>query len=90
MKYSVKFTKRAEKDLSALSKDTRIKIIEALELLAINPFSELINSKKLRTNQNLFRIRIGSYRVIYEVHGTTLVIIVVRIGHRKDVYRYLK
>ena len=88
--FEIKLTKRARKDLSALPKQTYEKILDSLELLRINPFAEILQFKKLRTRQNLYRIRVGNYQVIYEVHGNELIIIVVRIGHRKDVYRYLK
>ena len=87
--YSVKFTKNAQKELQRLPKKDRIRILDSLELLRINPFAEIIQFKKLRTNQSLYRVRIGDYRVIYEVHADILLIIVVRVGHRKDVYRYL-
>lgn len=88
--YSVKFTKRALKELNQLPKDARNSVIESLELLQVNPYAEILQVKKLRGQRNLYRIRIGNYRVIYEIYGGMLVIIVVRIGHRKDVYEYLR
>lgn len=88
--YSVKLTGRASKDLKKLPKEVKRKIIESLELLQINPFAEILQFKKLRGGSNLYRIRIGNYRVIYEVKADLLIIIVIRVGHRKDVYRFLK
>lgn len=88
--YAVKFTKNALKELKKLPKLAQDKILDSLEVLAVNPYAEVLNFKKLRGNQKLFRIRVGDYRIIYEIHGHELVIIVVRIGHRKDVYNYLK
>lgn len=88
--YRVKLSSRAVKDLNKLSQETRERIIGSLEILKLNPFAEIIQFKKLKGRSNLYRIRIGNYRVIYEVQGDILVIIVVRIGHRKDVYNYLK
>jgi mRNA interferase RelE/StbE len=90
MIYQVKFTKRASRELMKIPLAVREKITSSLELLRINPFAEIIQFKKLRTNQRLYRIRIGDYRVIYEIHAEVLIIIVIRLGHRKDVYRYLK
>ena len=87
--YALKFTKHALKELQKLPKQARLRILDSLELLRINPFAEIIQFKKLRTNQSLYRVRIGEYRVIYEVHGDVLMILVVRVGHRRDVYRYL-
>lgn len=88
--YKVKLSNRAIKDLKKIRKEVSKKIIESLELLSINPFAEVLNTKKLRVNGNLYRIRIGDYRVIYEIKSDLLIILVVRIGHRKDVYEYLK
>ena len=90
MTYQVKFSRRAEKDLHSLPQDAAWKILDSLELLRINPFAEILQFKKLKTNQSLYRIRIGNYRMIYEVKAGILVIVVIRVGHRKDVYRYLK
>jgi mRNA interferase RelE/StbE len=87
--YTVKFTKRALKDLAGLDKATHNKILESLPLLEVNPFAEILQFKKLRGQKSLYRIRIGNYRVVYEVRGAELIIVVIRIGHRKDVYRYL-
>ena len=88
--YKVRLSSRALKDLKKLEKETQSKVIESLEILKLNPFAEIIQYKKLKGRNQLYRIRIGSYRVIYEIQGEILVIIVIRIGHRKDVYRYLK
>ena len=88
--YQVKISSRAIKDLKKLGEDTQSKIIESLEILKLNPFAEIIQYKKLKDRNQLYRIRIGNYRVIYEIQGDVLLIIVIRVGHRKDVYRYLK
>lgn len=85
--YKIEFTKSALKEFKKVSKKIRDKLLEALELLATNPYSELIKSKKIRGAQNLFRIRIGDYRVVYEVQKNILKIIVIKIGHRREVYR---
>lgn len=87
--YQVKFSQRAEKEIKKLPKPIAKKIVESISLLATNPFAEVLRFKKLRTQANLYRIRVGDYRVIYEIKGDLLLVIVVRIGHRKDVYRYL-
>lgn len=88
--YKVKLSNRATKDLKKIRKEISKKVIESLELLSINPFAEVLNTKKLKVNGNLYRIRIGDYRVIYEIKSDLLIILVVRVGHRKDVYEYLK
>jgi len=44
-------------------------------------------SRKLTGHEDVFRIRVGVYRIIYSVSGRTLVIVILKVGHRKDVYR---
>ena len=88
--YTVQLSNRATKELKKVRKEVAKRIIESLELLAVNPYAEVLNFKKLKTNASLFRIRIGDYRVIYEIKADLLIVLVVRVGHRKDVYDYLK
>lgn len=85
--YRIEFTKSAQKEFVKLSKKVQDKIVDSLQLLATNPFSELIKFKKIRGADNLFRIRIGDYRVVYEIKKNVLMIIVIKVGHRKEVYR---
>jgi mRNA interferase RelE/StbE len=47
------------------------------------------STTKMKENNNFHKIRIGNYRVIYEIHDEILVILVLKIGHRKDVYNHL-
>ena len=88
--YRVKLTKRAAKELERLPKGAHQKIIESLDVLRINPFAEVIQFRKLKTRNDLYRVRVGDYRVVYSIHADILLIRVVRVGQRKDVYRYLK
>jgi len=44
---------------------------------------------KMKGNNNFHKIRVGDYRIIYEINNDTLVILVVKIGHRKDIYKHL-
>lgn len=62
-----------------------LEILQAVEALVGNPFP--IGSTKLIGTVDVHRIRVEKYRVIYEVQGIELVIEVIRVGHRKDVYR---
>jgi mRNA interferase RelE/StbE len=61
------------------------KIITAIEGLAGDP--RPVGCKKLVGSEHTFRIRVGDYRVIYDIKDNTLVVLVVRIRHRRDVYR---
>ncbi len=60
------------------------KILKTIQGLADNP--RPISSKML-TNEELYRIRIGNYRILYEIYDDRLVVLVVKAGHRKDVYK---
>ena len=86
--YRVFFTKSAHKEYRKLPKPTRKKIDEVLEILRINPTSEILRIKKLQGREGHYRIRVGDYRIIYAPKLNQLVIRVIRVGHRSDVYRY--
>jgi mRNA interferase RelE/StbE len=83
--YRIIFSKTAEKDLDKLPVITIKKISKAIDNLAENP--RPVGCKKLKsTEDNLWRIRIGDYRVIYEITDEIKVIDIRRIRHRKDIY----
>ncbi|MCC6220852.1 MAG: type II toxin-antitoxin system RelE/ParE family toxin [Deltaproteobacteria bacterium] len=84
--YAVEFVHSARKEFNKLPLKIQDRIVEALKVLSINPFSELLKIKKLKGQEQLYRIRIGDYRVLYEVRRTALVVLVVKIGHRREVY----
>lgn len=85
MAYRIEFKPSAGKALAALPKPTQKRLLGRIEGLKDNPTPE--GSKKLKGLEDLYRIRIGDYRVVYEVQGDVLLVLVVRIGHRRDVYR---
>lgn len=79
--------RHAEKDLKKLSKETFSAIIENIRSLANNPHPP--NSKKIKGSPNDWRLRIGDYRVLYEINNATKAITVMRVKHRRDAYRNL-
>lgn len=85
--YRIEFTKSAEKEFARLPARIRSKTTEALHLLSQNPYSELLKIKKLKGAEDLFRIRLGDYRVVYEIRNDRLIVLVIKIGHRREVYR---
>ena len=85
--YRVEFTKSSRKEFERLPGKLRLKTAEALHLLSQNPYSELLKIKKLKGAEGLYRIRLGDYRVVYEIRDERLVVIVIKIGHRREVYR---
>lgn len=82
--YTVQLKKSAEKELLALPAQVQVRILTALEALAHDPRPN--GCKKLKGHENTYRIRVGDYRVIYEVHDGKLLVYVLRIADRKDVY----
>jgi mRNA interferase RelE/StbE len=74
----------AGKDLEAVPKRDRAGIVERISELASDPRPS--GSEKL-SGDDRYRVRQGAYRVVYSVDDTTRMVIVVKIGHRKDVYR---
>ena len=84
MTYAVDILRSAQKELARLDRQDHPRIIAAIESLAHDPRPP--GSKKL-TGRPAWRIRIGPYRVIYEIHDGKLTVLVVAVGHRSEVYR---
>ncbi len=85
MPYSIAFRPAALRALESLPQPTRRRVRAAIDTLAYHPLPPGV--KKLRVPQGWFRIRIGDYRVVYDVQHAHLVVLVVRVGHRREVYR---
>jgi len=83
--YSIDFRPSALKALRKLPKSVRIRVAETLDSLASQPFPSGV--KKLINEENVFRVRVGDYRIVYQVISDKLLILVLRVGHRKDIYR---
>jgi len=83
-KYELRFRKSVGKDLDPIPKRDVQRIIEAIQALADNPRPP--QSMKL-SGAEKYRLRCGVYRVLYEIHDNVLLVCVVKVGHRKDVYR---
>lgn len=83
--YSIQITPRARKDIRGLDRKTRRRINEAILSLAQNP--RPLGVRKLKGAEGLWRIRVGPYRVIYEIRDNKIVVIIVRVRHRRDAYR---
>jgi len=85
MSYKLVLKRSAEKELLALPKNQAFKVKEAIEGLADDPRPN--GCKKMTGRTDDYRIRVGSYRVIYSVSDKEVTVKVIKIGHRKDVYR---
>lgn len=84
MTYKVEFDHSASKELMALPAIVRERIIGALRKLARDPFAAS-GVKSLKGG--LFRLRVGDYRIVYSIKTDVLVVLVVKVGHRREVYR---
>jgi len=88
MKYRIRFRNRALKDIKRLPPVVKTKVKSVLQDLASNPFPS--GCKKIPDYGNCYRVKAKKdYRIVYEVVKKSLVIIVIRAWHRKDVYRNL-
>lgn len=83
-RYELRIKKSVPKDLDPLPRKDVQRIVEAINELADNPRPP--QSIKL-SGAEKYRLRCGAYRVLYEIHDQVLIVCVVKVGHRKDVYR---
>jgi len=85
MSYEIIFTDTSRKQFKKLEKDAQERIIKALERIRIRPEAHV---KKLVGDPG-YRLRVGEYRVIIEIEKDELIILVIKIGHRKNIYKKL-
>ena len=82
--YEILFRESVYKDLHAIPKTDLKKILSRIERLADDP--RPAGYQRL-TGADVYRVRQGVYRIVYSIHDRTMVIHVVRVGHRREVYR---
>ncbi|WP_426497807.1 type II toxin-antitoxin system RelE family toxin [Streptomyces sp. D54] len=87
MKYAFRFTAAAHRQLRAIDRPAAMRILAALTALGDDPYRVDADIKKLTSPSGLYRLRVGSYRVAYRVEDGELIILVVKVGNRRDVYR---
>jgi len=87
LKYRIEVNRSAAKALKKILKPDRKRISEKIDSLA----EKLPNSDitKMKGNNPFHKVRVGNYRIIYEIQDDVLLILIVKIGHRKDIYRNL-
>jgi mRNA interferase RelE/StbE len=83
--YNIRFSESVHKDIKKIPQNDVKKILEHIDSLAIEP--RPYGYKKLKGQEN-YRIRQGDYRIIYSIRDIELMILILTIGHRKDVYRF--
>ena len=84
MNFKAIVPKTVAKQIFILPDTVQERILEGISRLEKNPRPS--GSKKLKS-RNLWRLRVGDYRIVYEIHDMILIILVVTVAHRKDVYR---
>jgi mRNA interferase RelE/StbE len=86
MSYTVKISRPAEKFLRSLTdKKLYFRLRETIESLKSEP--RPVDSIKLQGEGGLYRVRVGDYRIVYEIQDLQLIVLVVQIGHRREIYR---
>jgi mRNA interferase RelE/StbE len=83
--YGVRKTRRVQREIDAIEKRDRLRIEGAIALLAENPRPP--KATKLVDQRNRWRVRTGDYRILYEIDDGVLTVLVIRVAHRREVYR---
>jgi mRNA interferase RelE/StbE len=85
MPWRVEFATLALREFKALDRVVQRRIATHIDQLGIDPFTK--GTKRLRGATDEYRIRVGDYRVIYRVDGKRAIVLVLKIGHRREIYR---
>ena len=85
MTYQIEISSAAQRQVKKLPRDIQADIILAIEALASDPRPDGV--KKLKGEEKAYRIRVKDYRILYDIQDDLLLVIVVAVGHRREVYR---
>ena len=85
MAYSVQFSPAASRQFRRLTRALQERLQQGIDGLETEPRPSGV--VKLKGESDTYRLRLGDYRVIYEIHDTVLRVLVLRVGHRREVYR---
>ena len=83
--YTILYKHSVEKDLRKLPQEVRSAVVRKIQALAHN--SRPVGAVKLRGSEHLYRVRQADYRIVYQINDGELVVLVIKVGHRKEVYR---
>jgi mRNA interferase RelE/StbE len=84
--YRIEIDRQASKFLEKLRESNlRIRLIQAIDSLSTQPLP--MGSQKLSGRENQYRVRVGDYRIIYQIDHGRVLILVLEIGHRREIYR---
>jgi len=86
--YRIEVSATAEKQICKLPRKDQLRVLRAIRPLATEPVPP--GSRRVRGYDDVFRIRVGTYRILYRVVGRRLLIIILKTGHRREIYRSLR
>jgi mRNA interferase RelE/StbE len=84
VQYRIEFAPLAHRQLRKLERVAQIRLLQRIETLSSNPRPSGV--RKLTDEADLYRIRIGEYRITYQIRDRNLLILIVKIGHRREIY----
>jgi mRNA interferase RelE/StbE len=84
-RYRIELLKTAQKEFRKLPKEVQRRIATRIDSLQIDPYPP--DSKKLKNGNGRFRVRVGDYRIIYRMEDDEMIILVIKVGHRRDIYK---
>jgi mRNA interferase RelE/StbE len=87
VRYTVEVTPAAGRQVRKLDRNTQKRILDRIEKLEEDPRPH--DAVKLQSPEGLYRLRVGDYRIVYQIEDDRLVVLIVRVGNRKEVYRGL-
>ncbi|HKA32067.1 MAG TPA: type II toxin-antitoxin system RelE/ParE family toxin [Candidatus Binatia bacterium] len=88
MAYRIEFAPKAARQFRALDKGLQRRLARRIDALAGNPRPQGV--KKLAGEDDLYRLRVGDYRILYQIQKHRLIVLVVGVGHRSEIYRELR
>ena len=84
--YEISYSKEAEKSLLRMPRNAAKLIREKLDDIAVNPYADHPNAKKLQGREG-YRLRVGDWRVVYKIQNEQLIVVVMKIASRGEVYK---
>jgi mRNA interferase RelE/StbE len=85
-RYRIEVSATAERQLKKIRREDAVRILRSISLLAREPRPD--GCRKMSGYDHFYRIRVGNYRVIYEIDGKRIVVVILKIGHRREIYRH--
>ncbi|MGO4590707.1 type II toxin-antitoxin system RelE family toxin [Paenarthrobacter sp. 2TAF44] len=86
--FNIAYTATAAKQIRKLDRSAQVRVLKTVEILGATPRPP--KATQLVGGDGQWRIRVGDYRIVYEIHDHELLILVVKVGHRKEIYRHQK